>query len=139
METKKIIIISCLILLAVATSLFIVTKYNKSILEIGNQENILDVDNVVVDPSAYSGKIVLKGAVSFVYPEEKSFSVIDVKEFASCGVVTCAINHLTVSYSKQLPKVKDIVEITGELIKDDGKYILNAKDVKVEWIFINLS
>lgn len=143
MKDKRMMFIPALALLVIAGFVFVWTENNKSTQKTQGQvvsennvvmsdNNLLDVDDLAADPSAYIGKITVRGAVSFVYPSWNSFVIIDTKEYDKCGVVTCAINHLVVSYSKQLPKMKDRVEILGELIKSNGSYVLKADDVKVK-------
>lgn len=92
---------------------------------------IIDVDNLAKDPEAYEGTIAVRGAVSFVYPSESSFIIIDLREYELCGKVTCAINHVQVSYSGELPKMRDKVLVIGEVSGTSGEYVLfKAKEVK---------
>jgi len=57
----------------------------------------VDVDDVAADPSAYDGIIGIRGIVSFVYPSDSTFVIIDVKEYELCEVVTCAINEIAIT------------------------------------------
>lgn len=95
---------------------------------------IVDVDDVVADPGAYEGIIGIRGIVSFVYPADSTFVIIDLREYELCGVVTCAINELAISvpfdrYSGELPDVKDKVVVYGEIISAQTNYSLKVLEV----------
>lgn len=104
------------------------TSQNRQI----NSNAILDVDILANNVNQYFDKsISLRGVVSFVYPESQSLVIIDNKEFANCGVVTCAINQISVTYSGTLPNVKDYVQVLGTVSRDSsGKLIVKATQVK---------
>lgn len=96
---------------------------------------IVNVDDVAADPGAYEGVIGIKGIVSFVYPSDSVFVIIDVKEYELCGVVTCAINEIEVSvppnqYAGELPNVEDEVLVYGEIISEGNDYFLEISEVK---------
>ncbi len=97
-----------------------------------NYNNVVDVEGFAKNPYSYLGKeIQLKGVVSFVYPESQMIVLIDNKEYASCGVVTCAINQIPVAYSGSMPNVKDFVIATGKVSQsNDGKLLIKATEVK---------
>jgi hypothetical protein len=132
MKVKKSILVSGIVLLITIALFLFVTKALHPTQGNAIPQNVLNVDDIALDPSVYTGKISVAGAVSFVYPSQDNFVIIDIKEYDKCGVVTCAINHLTVSYQKQLPNVKDRVIINGELVKTNSGYILNAESVGVK-------
>lgn len=132
MNKKLISVVFLAILVSVSVLIVGCTNNLPQQAQSQQQKYVLNVDDILVDPSAYTGKIVVQGAVSFANPEKKSFEIIDLKEFDQCGVVTCAINHLTVNYPNPLPNVKDRVEITGELIRTNQGYVLNAETVKLK-------
>jgi len=95
---------------------------------------IVDVDDIVADPGAYQGIVGIRGIVSFVYPADSAFVIIDLREYELCGVVTCAINELTISvpfdrYSGELPDVKDEVVVYGEIISAQTNYSLKVLEV----------
>lgn len=97
--------------------------------------SIINVDDVVADPIAYDGVIGIRGIVSFVYPADSTFVIIDVKEYELCGVVTCAINEMSVmvppdQYSGELPKVEDEVVVYSEIISQGDVYSLDISEVK---------
>ncbi|MBM4274177.1 MAG: hypothetical protein FJ134_06935 [Deltaproteobacteria bacterium] len=95
----------------------------------------LDVDAVVSDPLAYKGAITIRGAVMSVEPEKNLFQVIDYREYGQCGVITCAAKWITVSFNGKLPAAKDVVEVKGEMEKNEagkGGFIFKASEVKVK-------
>lgn len=100
-----------------------------------NQENnsiVVSVEGFAKNPYSYSDKeIRLEGVVSFVYPESQMIVLIGNKEYASCGVVTCAINQIPVSYAGLMPKVKDFIVATGKVSQtNDGKLLFKATEIK---------
>ena len=97
-----------------------------------NNAAVVEVEGFAKNPYSYLNKeIQLKGVVSFVYPETQMLVLIDNKEYASCGVVTCAINQIPVSYAGAMPKVKDFVIATGKVSQSsDGKLLLQATELK---------
>jgi hypothetical protein len=99
-----------------------------------SRQTVVGVDDAFADPQAYSGIIAVKGVVSFVYPSNSSFVIIDVKEYELCGVVTCAINEMLISvpsdlYSGELPEVTDTVLVHGEIVYPDEDFSLSATKV----------
>ncbi len=93
------------------------------------------VDDVAADPGAYDGIIGIKGIVSFVYPSDSTFVIIDVKEYELCGVVTCAINEIAITvppdqYSGELPNVEDEVLVYSEITSGGNVYLLEVSEVK---------
>lgn len=97
-----------------------------------NSGTVLDVNTMADNVNQYLDKSInLRGVVSFVYPESQTLVIIDNKEFANCGVVTCAINQIPVSYSGTLPNVKDFVQVSGTVFRDgSGKLIIKASQLK---------
>ncbi|UCG84397.1 MAG: hypothetical protein JSW38_06170 [Dehalococcoidia bacterium] len=96
---------------------------------------IVGVDDVAADPFAYVGPIAIEGVVSFVYPSNSTFVIIDVKEYELCGVVTCAINEIPItvppdSFTGTLPEVKDVVLTYGEIISSDNEFYVEVSQVR---------
>ena len=93
------------------------------------------VDDIAADPGAYNGIIGIRGIVSFVYPADSTFVIIDVREYELCEVVTCAINEIAVTvppeqFSGELPNVEDEVVVYGEIITRGAIYSLGISEVK---------
>ncbi len=131
MQIKKntLIMTGIILVLAVSAGIWLISHKSSASSLNGT---VIDVDQLSVDPSSYNGEIDVAGAVSFVYPEQGTFVIIDRKEYAQCGVVTCAINKLPVQYSGKLPKIKDIANIKGELVQTNQGFVLKAKEVTIE-------
>ncbi len=95
----------------------------------------IGVDDFTADPAAYDGIIGIRGIVSFVYPPDSTFVIIDVKEYELCGVVTCAINEMAISvprdqYSGELPNVEDTVVVYSGITSGENVYLLEVSEVK---------
>ncbi len=95
---------------------------------------ILNVDDVAADPEAYSGIITVAGIVSFVNKSDSIFSIIDVREYELCGIVTCAANQILIStppdrYSGELPSVEDKVIVSGKMINIRDGYSIEVSEV----------
>lgn len=138
-KNKQTILFIALILIIVGSAIGIKTlteKLNKNSSAIAinqeNNNNIVEVGDFAKNPYSYLNKeIQLKGVVSFVYPENQMIILIDNKEYANCGVVTCAINQIPVSYAGQMPNVKDFIIATGKVSQtNDGKLLLKATEIK---------
>ncbi len=138
MKTTKYLTIALIIMLLIGIGLIV--KY-RTLIKAANSTSknsqidsntVLDVDMLANNVNQYFDKSInLKGVVSFVYPESQSLVVIDNKEFANCGVVTCAINQIPVNYTGTLPNVKDYVQVSGMVSRDSsGKLIIKATQVK---------
>ena len=107
----------------------------QSVGKIDTRVVTIGVDDIAADPGAYDGVIGIRGIVSFVYPSDSTFVIIDVKEYELCGVVTCAINEIAVTipseqYSGELPNVEDEVVVYGEITTQGAIYSLEVLEVK---------
>lgn len=95
---------------------------------------IVGVDDFTSDPWAYDGDIAIRGIVSFVYPSDSVFVIIDVKEYELCGVLTCAINEIRISvppdeYSGELPNLKDEVLVYGKIKSGEDTPTIDVSSV----------
>lgn len=98
-------------------------------------EKPLGVDEVVKDPAKHQGRIVVEGVVAKVMGARRTFTLIDAKEFAACGVTTCAEYSLPVivpesDYRGALPKEKETLVLTGELTTLDKGFRFDVSEVK---------
>lgn len=89
----------------------------------------VDVDDLGDNPEKFKGEIVLRAVVSAVKESEGVFGVIDSREYESCGVLTCAKHNLPVKFDGELPARRTVVEITGEVIRDDKGLVFAARRV----------
>lgn len=94
-----------------------------------NPAAVVQVDDLAEKPEKFKGQITLKAAVARVNKSKGVFSVIDAREFESCGEVDCAKHYLPVRFSGELPKPETIVRITGEVVKSDKGLVFEAKSV----------
>lgn len=96
---------------------------------------VYGVEAVVKDPAAHAGPIAVEGVVAKVIASRGTFTIIDVREFASCGVTTCAEFTVPISvpqaeYRGTLPKEKDQVVAFGELVPLDKGFRFTVGEVK---------
>lgn len=94
------------------------------------QAGALNVDSVAADPGAYKGDIKVQGVVAKVDTSDSVFSLIDIREYKACGVVTCASKFVPVRYSGTLPEVKEELVVTGEMASSPKGYVLEGKDLQ---------
>jgi hypothetical protein len=90
----------------------------------------LNVDWVASDPSAYKGTFKIKGVVSSVSASKSTFVMIDLREYAECGIVTCASKYVRVRYKGKLPRVIDKLIVTGEMVQHGRGYLFEAKELQ---------
>lgn len=131
---NHIIILSCLLL--ILPGLVTGSDENSSALPQpypDNNSEILsspDVQSILSNPEHYLGKTVeLKGVVSRTYPGQHLFTVAD---RVSCSICRSknAQNSIMVSYSDEIPKYMEIVQISGTLLHDRHQgNIINATSV----------
>jgi hypothetical protein len=127
MITQKCIL---LVVLALLGGVFVLGCQTES-----QQVPIVDVDDFASDPWAYDGDIAIRGIVSFVYSSDSVFVIIDVKEYELCGVLTCAINEISISvppdeYSGELPNLKDEVLVYGKIKSGGDTVIIDVSSVE---------
>lgn len=85
------------------------------------------VDDLAENPDAYRGEIRLRAAVAKVNKAQGVFAAIDAREFEECGSITCAKHYLPVKYAGDLPAVKTVVELVGEVARTDKGLVFEAK------------
>jgi len=90
----------------------------------------LDVNSVASDPSAYKGTIQVRGVVANVNTSDSVFFLIDIREYKACGVVTCASKFVPVRYAGALPKVREELVVTGEMVSSPKGYLLEGKELQ---------
>jgi hypothetical protein len=111
----------------------VTTSEKASIVEVVESEpkNVVEVDDLAAKPEDFSGEVVLKGVVAGVNKETSVFGIIDAREFEECGVLTCPKNLVPVKFDGKIPAVKTIVNITGEILRNDKGLVFEAKAVDV--------
>jgi len=99
---------------------------------ISDTDQKADVETIYKNPMPFLNKqISLTGVVTISFPNENMFMITDPVGCGSgCGS-KCTINLIPVSYSGEIPKEKDIVQINGVLVKDkNNKILFNASSLK---------
>ena len=100
----------------------------------GNISGILSVPSVqsiLEKPEEFYGKTVsFRGVVSKSYSRKHQFSIAD---RVGCSLCTAknAKNSILIRYDGEIPKYRDIVQITGEVISETStRYHINATSVE---------
>ena len=96
-----------------------------------NDMSVYQVNDVVSDPSAYSGDLTLQGVVyAFSKDNPSIVGVMDKKEL-QCKSPNCKKKLIAMQVTDSKLTVGDEVKASGSLIKTSGGYILKAKQVQV--------
>ena len=103
------------------------------VLQETEPKDILGVEQFMRAVDSYRGPVRLEGVVSAVAPEERALTLIDVAELERCGVVTCAPLSLLVRWDGEMPTVRDVVQLSGEVSESESKLFFLARALeKVE-------
>lgn len=100
-----------------------VAQHVSSKAVLGVEEFMREVDN-------HPGQVRLEGVVSAVAAEERALTIIDVGELERCGVVTCAPLSLPVQWNGEMPAVRDVVVLKGEVAESGGKLFFLANSLE---------
>ena len=90
----------------------------------------VNVDDLMREPEKYHGIILVKGVVAGIFHDEQTITLIDIREYANCGVVTCSSLMLPVSWKGIMPKPEETVQITGEIKELNKKLIFAAQTLE---------
>lgn len=114
---------------------------------IGSSNNltIIKVNDLGADPSAYTGKIALRGIVQQVDEDRNFFNIIDEDEYATCGlgcgtavIITIYVPDQTKPlgetpsgyiYEGAMPNVMDVVNVEGQIVQQDQQYVFEVDRV----------
>ncbi len=91
----------------------------------------VEVDDLADHPELYSGEVILRAAVARVNRSKGLLSVIDAREFESCGEVNCARHYLPVKIDGPLPDPKTVVTLTGRIAHSEEGLVFEASRVEV--------
>jgi hypothetical protein len=100
----------------------------------GSSTNILNPPNISSihqNPNQFLGNnITLKGIVTTSYPNEHWFILTDKLTCGSCAAAKGYPDSIHVYFSRALPDKGEIVQVFGELIKNNQhKILLNATSI----------
>ena len=104
------------------------------------------INDLAADPTAYTGKIEIKGVVQAVDSRGFIFRLIDEEEFKTCGLNPCGAGAIITIYTPdsskpagktpsdwvykvKMPNVEDVVTVQGEIKKMDKGYVLEVDKV----------
>ena len=89
---------------------------------------VVEVDDLVANPDGVKGEVRLRAVVAKVNKAKGVFAVIDAREFKSCGgSIDCAKHYLPVRYAGDLPAVKTVVVVIGEVVRTDKGFVFEAR------------
>lgn len=89
------------------------------------------VRDVAADPAAHLGRLALAGVVGIVTPG-KGFVLMDLKEYQEEGFACLATDEpikIAVRWTGAAPKVKEQVQVDGNLVKEQEGYAFIAEKV----------
>ena len=96
-----------------------------------NDPMVYQVNDVISDPSAYSGNLSLEGVVYAFAKENPSIvGVMDKKEL-QCTSTSCSKALIAVQITDAKLSVGDEVKVSGTLVKENWGYLMKANRVKV--------
>ena len=87
---------------------------------------LLGVDEFMKNVDRYRDKVSLEGIVSAIVAEQQAVSLIDTKEFQTCGVTNCAQLTLPVQWGGPPPVIGDLVRVEGQAQEVKGKLMFVA-------------
>ena len=81
---------------------------------------VLGVEDLMKHVDQHAGPVQVEGVVSAATPKDQLLSLVDRHEFEECGLAGCAAYTLPVRWAGNMPAVKNIVRVKGEVKKGDG-------------------
>ena len=93
---------------------------------------VVEVDDLATNPAGFKGEVRLRAAVAKVNKAKGVFAAIDAREFESCGCIDCAKHYLPVHFAGDLPAVKTVVELTGEVVRTEKGLVFEAKRLEAK-------
>lgn len=104
------------------------------------------INDLAADPTAYTGKIQIKGIVQSVDAKNFIFRLIDEEEFKTCGLDPCGAGAIITIYTPdstrpkgktpsnnvydvKMPKVEDLVTVQGEIKRVNDGFLFEVDKV----------
>ena len=91
----------------------------------------VEVDDLADHPERYTGEVTLRAAVARVNRSKGVISVIDAREFESCGSVECARHYVPVKVDGPLPEPKTVVTLVGRVTRSEKGLVFEASRLEV--------
>ena len=96
-----------------------------------NEATTFQVNDVVSDPGAYSGPMIIEGVVyAYAQTDNSIVGVMDKKEL-QCTTPNCNKVLLPVKVGADRPRIGDEVKISGAISKEEWGYLLQAEKIEV--------
>lgn len=91
---------------------------------------LVGVDELMKAPEKYQGAIRVRGMVRKVFPKEQRLGLLDAR-YANCCSTPCETEKLLpVVWAGELPRVRELVVISGEIQRREGKMEFVAKGIE---------
>lgn len=92
----------------------------------------VEVDDLADHPERYAGEVTLRAAVARVNRSKGVVSVIDAREFESCGSVDCAKHYVPVKLDGPLPEPKTVVTLVGRVTRTERGLVFEASRLEAK-------
>ena len=99
-----------------------------------SRTNVLSINDIQSDPLSFIGDIKINGvAAAFSESDETFFGIMDTAELMACKDLNCGAYTLHAKYtgSNPLPKLADVVDVTGSFVKTDTEFYFAVTDFEV--------
>lgn len=90
----------------------------------------IDVIPLIDAPHCVRGKVEVQGKVNALLNEKKALMLIDLSEEDNCED-GCPVKRLPVSWSGEMPEKGTSILVSGELKKQDDKFLFSAQTIKL--------
>ena len=94
----------------------------------------LSINDIQSDPLSFTGEIKINGvAAAFSEADETFFGIMDTAKLMACKDLYCGAYTLPVKYtgSNPMPKLADVVDVTGSFVKTDTEFYFAVTDFEV--------
>ncbi|MCL2009458.1 MAG: hypothetical protein FWG71_02790 [Synergistaceae bacterium] len=94
----------------------------------------LSINDIQSDPLSFTGEIKINGvAAAFSEADETFFGIMDTAELMACKDLYCGAYALPAKYtgSSPMPKLADVVDVTGSFVKTDTEFYFAVTDFEV--------
>lgn len=91
---------------------------------------VVDVDDLMKAPEKYQGALRVRGMVRKVFAKEQRLGLLDAS-YANCCSTPCESEKLLpVVWAGEMPRVRALILISGEIQRREGKMEFIAKSIE---------
>ncbi len=91
---------------------------------------VIEVDALMKAPDKYQGTVRVRGVVSSVFPKEQRLGLIDAVYLNCCSTPCGAIQVLPVRWAGDMPVMKTLALVNGEIKRTGEKLEFVAKSIE---------